>query len=307
MEIRQIQYFLAVAATLNFTEAARRCNVTQPALSRGILSLETELGGLLFYREGRRTHLSELGRQMLPYLSSIAAGTEKARAAASQFLQGETARLRLGVMCTIGPALIADFVAHLAAETPGLCVDAAEASFSETVSGLLEGRHEAAILSSPSKLDERLSVVPLFTDRIGVVLPSEHRLAAQDQVSCVALDDERYVNRADCEYFEPISAAFAEIAVSMRQVFSSSRDEWVLAMIRAGLGVGIFAERAFGPESGLVFRPLIDPTFERHVVLASVRGRPHSPAVGALLRGAKRYDWTGAAAPARLASALSAQ
>lgn len=291
MEFRQIQYFLAVAETLNFTEAARRCNVTQPALSRSILNLEAELGGPLFHRERRRTHLSEFGQIIRPYLASIANDADKAHVAARRFVRGEHMRLRVGVMCTLGSALVADFFAFLLEEHQGFEIDASDASFADTVASLLQGRHEAAILSCPAKLDERLNVTPLFSDRLGVVFPRRHRFAALDVVGCAALDDERYVGRADCEYFQPISAAFEAIGVAMRPVFSSPRDEWVLGMIRAGFGVGIFAERAFGAEAGLEFRPLADPRFDRDVVLATVRGRPHSPALGTFVRAAKRFDW----------------
>ena len=62
MEMHQIRYFLAVAETLNFTRAAEKCNVTQPALTRAIQKLEEELGGLLLRRERSLTHLSDLGR-----------------------------------------------------------------------------------------------------------------------------------------------------------------------------------------------------------------------------------------------------
>src|SRR5207249_1413598 len=59
MEMHQVRYFLAVAEDPNFTKAAERCNVSQPALSRAIQALEQELGGPLFNRERRHTHLSE--------------------------------------------------------------------------------------------------------------------------------------------------------------------------------------------------------------------------------------------------------
>ena len=68
MEIHQVRYFLAVVETLNFTKAAERCNVSQPALTRAIQLLEHELGGLLFRRERANTHLTELGRMVLPHL-----------------------------------------------------------------------------------------------------------------------------------------------------------------------------------------------------------------------------------------------
>ena len=66
MATHQIRYFLAVAKTLNFTQAAEECHVAQPSLSRAIRNLEEELGGELFRRERALSHLTELGKLMLP-------------------------------------------------------------------------------------------------------------------------------------------------------------------------------------------------------------------------------------------------
>ena len=90
MEMQQVRYFVALADTLNFTRAAEKCNVSQPALTRAIQQLEHELGGPLFHRERGNTHLSELGRMMFPYLQTV---EESARAAREQ---GENLVLVLG-------------------------------------------------------------------------------------------------------------------------------------------------------------------------------------------------------------------
>ena len=79
MEMQQVRYFLALSRTLNFTRAAEQSNVSQPALTRAIQQLEHELGGPLFHRERAKTHLSELGRIMLPYLESIHDQAQAAR------------------------------------------------------------------------------------------------------------------------------------------------------------------------------------------------------------------------------------
>jgi DNA-binding transcriptional LysR family regulator len=68
LEMNQIRYFLAVSETLNLTMAAERCHVAQPSLTRAIKSLESELGGELLRRERRLSHLTELGRRILPML-----------------------------------------------------------------------------------------------------------------------------------------------------------------------------------------------------------------------------------------------
>src|SRR3569623_790767 len=100
MELHQIRYFLAVDDMLNFTRAAERCNVTQPALTRAIQKLEDELGGQLLRRERGLTHLTDLGQMMVPHLEQVLAGSEAARSTARGLLKLEQAALRLGVMCT---------------------------------------------------------------------------------------------------------------------------------------------------------------------------------------------------------------
>src|SRR3712207_2550034 len=103
MDLHHIRYFLAVCETLNFTRAAERCNVTQPALSRAIQQLEDEIGGLLFRRERNLTHLTDLGALLKPRFQGIMDDVTKVREDARRFLTLEDANVTLGVMCTIGP------------------------------------------------------------------------------------------------------------------------------------------------------------------------------------------------------------
>ena len=107
--MHQVRYFLAVADTLNFTRAAEQCHVSQPALTRAIQQLEEELGGLLRRRERRLTHLTDFGRLIEPHLRQLFADAEAAKTTAKRFLNMQAAELRLGVMCTIGPARFMGF------------------------------------------------------------------------------------------------------------------------------------------------------------------------------------------------------
>src|SRR5271167_780593 len=112
MEMRQIRYFLAVVERLNFTRAAERCNVTQPAMTRAIQQLEAELGGLLFRRERNRIHLTDLGRLVLPHLRDVSANTEFARSTAKQFLKLDDAPINFELLCTVGPVRFVGFLAR---------------------------------------------------------------------------------------------------------------------------------------------------------------------------------------------------
>ena len=79
MELTEIRYFLAVCETLNFSRAADRCHITQPALSRAVQKLELELGSQLFCRDKAQVQLTEFGRMMRPTCTtSSAAGITRA-------------------------------------------------------------------------------------------------------------------------------------------------------------------------------------------------------------------------------------
>ena len=297
MEMQQVRYFLALSRTLNFTRAAEQCNVTQPALTRQIQLLEHELGGPLFHRERANTHLSELGRMMLPYLETILTQTEQAKAQAQASRRLEGATLQIGAMCTIGPAMLSDLMVSFRCANPEVELVVRDKSLEELTACLAEGRLDLALMATPDGLDDRFHGLDLFQERFVVALAPTHPLAPKNIVRCRDLHEQAYVNRADCEYYDHIGVRFREIGVRTRKVFSSERDDWVQGMIKAGLGFGLFPEFCL-TDPALVTRRLVDPEFVRTIQLVTVRGRPHSPAVGAFVRQARGFPWPAPPEPA---------
>jgi DNA-binding transcriptional LysR family regulator len=290
MEMQQVRYFVTLAQVLNFTRAAERCNVTQPALTRAIQQLEHELGGPLFHRERGNTHLSELGRIMLPYLETIHAQTLAAREQAKAVRKLENATLKIGAMCTIGCRLMADMIVRFRAAHPEVDVEIIDGGAPEMIESLEKGDLEIAVVGVPGELPDNFHQVPIFEEDFVILLPPNHRLCASNPIRAAELDSEPYVARSNCEVFEPVRRDLKGRGVFLRQVFSSPRDDWVQGMIKAGLGIGFFPEYAV-TDPDLVVRPLVEPSYRRTVYLTTVRGRPHSPAVGAFVQEARRYPW----------------
>ena len=290
MEMQQVRYFVALARTLNFTRAAEQCNVSQPALTRAIQQLEHELGGPLFHRERNNTHLSELGRMMQPYLESVEASTHAAKQAAQAAKKIENITLTLGAMCTIGPQLIAGLIVRFQAEHPDIEVSVVDGEASAMIEALEKGDLHLSIVGVPEELPDTLHQVPIFSERFVIVVPQGHPWEKKNAVRVAELDGEPYVGRSNCEVFQMVTDDFVRRGVSTKKVFSSPRDEWVQKMIKAGLGFGFFPEYCV-TDPDLVVRPLIEPGYSRTIYLATVRGRPHSPAVGAFVREARRHSW----------------
>jgi LysR family transcriptional regulator, hydrogen peroxide-inducible genes activator len=294
MEMHQIRYFLAVSEELNFTRAAERCNVAQPSLTRAIKLLEAELGGLLFHRERANTHLSELGRMVRPYLEKVYAETQEAKRHASEFTKLKRTTLKLGVMCTIPPNHLVELVCGIQKRHSGIELEIVDASARQLEDRLVAGDLEVAIYCVPGQEpDERLHYMPLFREQFVIALPQNHRLAARNSVSPSDLSGERYLNRSACEFNGVAGPIWREHGFAgCEMVYRSERDDWILAMIASGLGFG-FMPASCAMHPMVVARPMVDPEFWREVNLVTVRGRPHSPAVGALVREAMRARWLG--------------
>src|SRR5262245_9926164 len=174
MEMQQVRYFVALAGCLNFTRAADQCNVSQPALTRAIQQLEHELGGPLFHRERNNTHLSELGRMMLPYLESVEASTQAAKEAAQSAKKMENATLTIGTMCTISPWLVSGLMVRFQMDHPDVDLVVSDADASVTVAALEKGDLELAIIGSPEELPDNLHPLPVFEERFVIILPRGH-------------------------------------------------------------------------------------------------------------------------------------
>ena len=169
MEMGQIRYALSAAKHLNFTRAAEDCGVSQPALTKGIKALETELGAPLSKREAKKNSLSGSGRSMLPHFQSIADEAEAARALA------EFERRHDGIEFAVS-----------------------EAPPDELVSQLEAGAIDVAILMRTYSADEQLRLTPLYDERYVVVFPPGHRLGGSHASPLEELSGQPYVNRLAC-------------------------------------------------------------------------------------------------------------
>ncbi len=291
MEIHQVRYFLAVCEQLNFTKAARKCHVTQPSLTRAIQLLEKEFGGYLFHRERSRIQLTELGSIVLPYLQEVWERTRVAKQQAKEFASRAPTQLNLAIMCTIAPGLLIQMFTRFRAARPDIKLDVIDGTAQSIEEQLIGAAAEVAIYCRPDRVpDPRLNYLPLFREQMMIVLAAGHRLSARRSIEIKDLAGEPYVQRSACEFNDMVDAIFDARGVDCDTVYRSDRDDWVLAMIASGFGFGFFPKYSIA-HPGVVAIPLVDPEFWREVCLTTVKGRPYSRAVGALVHEAMRSAW----------------
>lgn len=290
MEMFQIRYVLAASRTLNFTKAAAQCNVSQPALTKAIKSIEARLGAPLFYREGRRVMLSAFGRSVLPHLQHIADAAETTQLLAQNFRLLHGVPIRLGVLSTVGHGRFARFMARFHADNPDTELAVIEASLPDLRQQLDDGGLDLAVINPLEGPAEGLRILALYDERYVVILPPDHRLAARNTIRLADLSGEAYVDRLSCEMREMVMAVCDQRDITLYARFRSAREDWVQAMVMARIGFAFMPEHAI-THPDLLRRTLIEPAVSRTIALASVPGRPHNPATAAFVRAAQSHDW----------------
>ena len=291
MEMHQVRYFLAVAEELNFTHASDKCNVTQPSLSRGIKLLEEELGGPLFRRERKSTHLTDLGNMVRPHLQSVYDHSMLAKHLSRDL--GKKVPLKLGIMSTISPDEIVDLIANIRGRYPEVELKLCDANAKDLRARLLAGDLEVVIYALPGEEpDDRLHLIPLFREQMVLAIHHGHRLAKARVFPVREMNDECYIHRVNCEFAGYADEILQQQGVTCTPTYWSERDDWTLAMVAAGLGFAFMPGNSI-KHPGVLGLPVVEPEFWRQVNLVSVRGRQFSPGVGSLVREAMRKRWFG--------------
>ena len=290
MELHEIRYFLALSRTLNFTRAAEACHVSQPALTRAIQKMEDELGGLLFSRERNNTRLTELGRMLEPHLSEMIARAEAAKDTATRFLRLDGAQLRLGVMCTIGPVRFVNFLARFRASHPGVDITLTEAVPDRLGELLQQGALDVTLMARPDGFAAPLQPQPLYRERFVIACAAGHPIARRNVVRIADLDGQPYLSRINCEYRDVLGDTCAANGARLVRCFRSEREDWILTMVAAGMGICFLPEYS-NTIPGVVSRPVIDPPIEREVCLLTVAGRRWSSPLSAFVQAARQYRW----------------
>jgi len=313
--MHDIRYFIAMSQNLNFTKAAEACHVTQPALTRSIRKMEDELGGLLFSREPKNTHMTELGRLIQPHLTEIMKRTGEVKKMATRFLKLEDANLKLGTMCTISPVPFVSFLDRFRADNPGIEVTLLEGMPDELCDLLATGELDVALMARPDGFSAPLRASKLYSERFVIACSAGHRFAMESEIRLTDLDGEFYLSRINCEFYHVLDDLYRRHGAKLVKSYQSEREDWILTMVAAGMGVCFLPEYT-ATFPGVVTCPVVPPAVARDVCLVSVAGRRWSPPVAAFVHAISRYSWNkwnesrqGATAPIirRNVESLSAQ
>lgn len=291
MDFNQIRYFLNLADTLNFTEAAMRSGVSQPTLTRAIQRLEQELGGTLVYRDGKDSRLTALGRDIRTEFGAIAEGEQRIRAISLNRVRGIRETLTLGIANTIAPALITGFLAHALRQMPMLDLVLQPIDHDEGTDILLSGQIDGCFCSDPPIGNSKIATVEMFHERLLLAMAQGHALASKALVSLSDLSEQPYLDRLQCEFRTRVTTHLRDRELIMIPRLRSEREDLIQQAVAEGHGVCMLPERS-AIVGGLTLRPVETLDLSRTIAFQSVSGSGTAAAVRQLRLLIDRFAWS---------------
>lgn len=286
MNLRDLEYVLAVMETGHFGRAALACHVSQPTLSGQIKKLEDALGVTLFERGRGGARPTDTGRavalQAQKALRAAAEIHEIAQAAQDPYA-GE---FRLGLIPTVAPYLIPRFVARLRDALPDLSVIYREDITERLVRDLESGEIDAAILATPPETDA-LQAIPLYTEPFRLVFPDGHALSSLAHLRMADVDrnDVLLLTEGHCFRDQALAICDAPAAKGARNATSlrATSLETLINLVAQGQGVTLvpsLAMAGLSDDLGLQDRTLEDEGAARNIFLTIRRSMPRRALAG---------------------------
>lgn len=283
MELRHLRYFLAVGEALNFTRAAARLRIAQPALSRQIHDLEDELGVNLLRRSSRGVMLTAEGKLFLEEVRALLNQAEESVARVRAVARGEYGELHIGYAPLPATAILPPALAAFQKAVPRVKVLLHDLSSDELIAGLRNGTLELAIMVEPSgEQTAGIAFELLRTQPLCVAMTGAHPFARLKSITLEKLAAEPLVGfrRKDYpEYHRILERIFAPIHVKPHVAVECDSASSLITEVESGRGVAL-ASANFKLVAGkrLLYRPLTETTVVASVGIARATTGDVTPA-----------------------------
>ncbi|HVV07707.1 LysR substrate-binding domain-containing protein [Amycolatopsis sp.] len=287
MELRQLEYFVTVAAEGNFTRAAEQVHVAQPGVSAQIRRLERELGQELFDRSGRTVRLTEVGAAVLPYARAALAAVEGARRTVDELTGLVRGHVAVGMVTSHNvdlPGLLAGF--H--DDHPAVEITLTEANSDHLIAGLRAGTLDAALLALGPEPPPELEILVVVEEAITAAVGHRHELAGRDSLPLKGLRDRPLISLPPGSGIRShLDQACAAAGFSPRIAFEAGAPPMLAKLAARGLGVAILPDSLARSSPDLHPLPIVRPVLRGGLALAWRAAGPNSPAARALISRAR--------------------
>ncbi|MDN3650674.1 hydrogen peroxide-inducible genes activator [Reinekea marina] len=293
MTLTELKYIIALAQEKHFGRAAQRCSVAQPTLSVAIRKMEDKLKVAIFERNKNGVTVTPIGEKIVAQANRVLEETVKIDDIANAGKDQLLAPIRLGVIFTIGPYLLPHIIPQLRTTTPNMPLSIEENFTANLRLRLREGHLDALIIALPFNETDVLTK-PLYDEPFDILLPAQHPLAAQKDISEQELSAENLLLLGQGHCFRdqilddcPLIAAATRNPEGKTQTMADGTSlETLRHMVASNLGITILPRSATGShlykEDLVVVRPFRGQAPTRTVALAWRTSFPRPSAIDAI-------------------------
>lgn len=237
MDISALTAFVEVAQSGSFSHAAERLFLTQPAVSKRVAGLESDLGTRLFDRIGRRVTLTEAGQALLPQAVRLLDEAAEMKRIASNLSNEVTGGLVMGTSHHIGLHRLPPILRRFTREYPQVQLDIRFMDSEAACRAVGMGELELAVVTLPTRPAEMLSTRMLWQDELVFVVSQDHPLAGRKSLDLQTLASHRAVLPGPATYTRGIlETAIDEAGVALQIAMSTNYLETLKMLVATGLG-----------------------------------------------------------------------
>jgi len=290
MNLKRVRQFICLTETLNYSRAAKKLGVSQPALTKSMMRLEEEAGAALLERHGRKTKLTQFGQIMLEHFKQMNRAAEIAEQAASTYGQGNVQQIRIGIVNSVSSFRFAKFFAKYRKNHTDIEVMCLKLDPEEIELLMLRGEIDCALTANSNVNAASLKTHSLYSEDLVVAFQPGNALEKLRKASITDVMAHPYLDRQNCEFRSTYFNAAAEAGLSMQIAGRSNSESWILKLVAAGVGVTI-APRDSVSLGNLDIRPLTAPKLKRDICIMHpvdlVEGKPTTRFLASL----RRFNW----------------
>ncbi|GLQ95766.1 DNA-binding transcriptional regulator OxyR [Dyella mobilis] len=247
MNLRDLQYLVALAEHRHFGRAAEASFVSQPTLSTQIKKLEDELGVALVERTPRKVLLTEVGKEIAKRAREVLNEIEQIKGIARRTVDPESGTVRLGIFPTLGPYLLPHVVPMVHERFPRLELLLVEEKTEVLLHRLREGKLDAAVLALPLH-DDNLHAEFLFEEPFLLAVPQSHPLAKRPQLKLNDLSDQSLLLLEDGHCLRDQALEVCHMAgAGEKSGFRATSLETLRQMVAANVGITLLPTLAVKP------------------------------------------------------------
>ncbi|KGX91310.1 LysR family transcriptional regulator [Pontibacillus halophilus JSM 076056 = DSM 19796] len=285
MDVRQLQYFIEVAKQGSFTKASQALHLSQPALSKMIRNLETELDVTLLDRSKKQIHLTDSGKVVYEQAQRVMGMMDDLTSSLYDTVHLKKGTIHFGLPPLIGTLFFPEIIAEFRKRYPGLSIKISEFGAIKVERTVEDGDNDLGVTVGPVD-DTLFHSYPLNKEPMKVALPYHHPLAHRETIKLAELRDEKFIFfHEDFAMHEMIRQQCIEKGFEPDVELETSQWDFMVEMIGANIGIAILpqsiCERISTPKVTSI--PLTDPVIPWDLQIIMRKDRYQSYAARAFL------------------------